>query len=663
VTLLEQLFQLVPDALVFVDGDGLIVAANEQAGAMFGYDREQLIGMPVEALMPEGARMRHRQHRDGYRHNPRVRPMGATGQTLVGMRRDGAVFPVEIALSPVEAEGRSGFLASIRDISETQRARTALLRAGYDRLVAHVGQLALVEHDDETLVERLPGEICETLQADGCAVLGSLSDGRFKVLASQGLDALLALASSGETAAFGEALAAPQVQLVEDVALEAPSALGVLLQSAGFASACVAPLSGRERPAGALLMVARRPRAFGSDAVTCLMSIANLLAGLMRRRRAEELLSHSQRLEAIGQLTGGIAHDFNNLLTVVSGNLQLIELARPDDAEIAALSTSALRAVDHGTALTSKLLAFARRQRLAPRAVEPASMLADLAGILRRTLGDRIQVETQAAADTPTVWVDVSQLESALLNLALNARDAMPRGGDLTIGARAFRSAGETATNELPAGQYVEFTVSDTGLGMTPEVLARAFEPFFTTKEAGKGSGLGLSMVYGFVHQSGGQVRAESRVGYGTRIHIYLPVSREDQTGERTEQGRAPASAGSGSSGTVLVVEDEAGVRDVAVAFLRSLGFDVEAVDGASAAADMLATARRFDLLFSDISLGAGPSGVELADAATRLRPGLPVLLTTGLDAPRDSTAHYEVLPKPYRREELAAAIRRVMRR
>ena len=642
--------------MVVVDRDGVIILANPQAARLFGYADGALVGAPIELLMPDEVHAAHRGHRERYMSTPRVRPMGA-GQELTGRRRDGTRFPTEIGLSPIETSEGRFFAASIRDISDTQRARQAFARARHDAFLAQAGQLAL-ESSVELTLGRMPQMLSAALGVEAVVVVqGYDARADLKVRAAFGvnpseLDPLLDALGAGEPRESSR----PDAQAF---ALEwtAEQAL-----AAGFRSGLSAHLFDVNRPSGVLLALSRTARSFDREAAHVLQSIANLLAAALQRHQTHEQLAHAQRLDAVGQLTGGIAHDFNNLLTVISGNLQLIEVELEDREDTRQVIASALRAVGRGADLTRKLLAFARRQRLSPRAVTPAQLLDDLGSMLRRTLGEQVDVEIDCAPDIPQVFADPAQLEAALINLALNARDAMPRGGRLRIAVRQQEVFEDTPSDELRPGQYVVFLVGDSGSGMAPEVLARAFEPFFTTKEPGKGSGLGLSMVYGFVMQSGGHLRTDSRPGQGTRIELFLPRARANPRVKST----APQPLATRGHETVLVVEDEADVRGIALAFLRSLGYTVHAAANASEAQALLASHPQIDVLFSDVVLGAGPTGAELAVAARHLRPDLKILLTSGYERPADSReeqpgSEFELLRKPYRREELAQALRRAL--
>jgi PAS domain S-box-containing protein len=657
-----ELFETVPDALVVVDGSGRIARANGHAERLFGYPPGALEGLDIEALMPAGARARHRHHRDEYMASPRVRPMGGTGQALIGQRLDGAQFPVEIALSPIASSDGPRFLASVRDISETQRARQALVRARYDAAVARVGQLALESGDGNDLVESLPRVLADALEIDAVAVVFLAAErGGVEVRATHGFDpdALEAAFAQAPEGAFAQALATGRIHGVDD--LTEATERGVAPAGLAVGSSELVPLLDRGRPLGALVALARQPRRFDHDAMHLLGSVANMLAALMQRRHTEEQLAHSQRLDAIGQLTGGIAHDFNNLLTIISGSLQLLEIELDDRPEAGELIAGALRSVGRGAELTAKLLAFARRQRLTPRALDPVALLRELEPMLRRTLGEAVQLRVDVPPSLPAAHADATQLDAALVNLALNARDAMPRGGEIALTARLRRVDAGAEGDNLAPGEYVVFAVEDTGHGMAPDTLARAVEPFFTTKDVGRGSGLGLSMVYGFARQSGGHLTIESRLGYGTRVELLLPVTRQASAIDTP----AKDAVRPGQGETVLVVEDEPEVRAIAEAFLRSLGFRPVAVGNA---ADALATLREGPapaLLFSDVRLGEGLDGYALAQAARTLHADLPVLLTSGYnddDALRAGDT-FELLRKPYRREQLAEALQRHLRR
>jgi len=651
-----KLFETVPDALIVVDGTGHIVAANGHAERLFGYEPKGLLQLPIEALMPESARTRHQQHRAGYMEHPRVRAMGDTGQALIGLRKDGQRFPVEIALTPIESPEGPRFLASIRDISETQRARQALIRARYDAVVARMGQLALEARDDASLIADLPRLLVEATDIDAVAAIFLRPDrSGVEVRAAHGFDlGLLArLAECGPSDSAWSALTGGSLVVIDDLA----DAASVPLPSPAprIGSCAFVPLLDRDLAMGVLVALSHRARRFDHDALHVLGSVANMLAALMQRRHTEDQLAHSQRLDAVGQLTGGIAHDFNNLLTIISGSLQLIEVEFGDRPGMSELVSSALRSVTRGAELTSKLLAFARRQQLSPRPIDPAALLRDVEAMLRRTLGESIQLRLECPVDLPPAHADATQLDTALVNLAINSRDAMPRGGEITLAANLISNL-ENESEDLGHGEFIAFSVRDTGRGMSPETLARAVEPFFTTKDVGRGSGLGLSMVYGFARQSGGQLRIDSRLGYGTRVELVLPVTRSAPVAAAPTP--APMSRGRGE--LILVVEDEPDVRAIAEAFLRSLGYRSCVAANAEDALALLHDEPRIELLFSDVMLGDGVDGHELARSARVLRPELPVLLTSGYNEnPSARDSGFEVLHKPYRREQLAAAISR----
>jgi PAS domain S-box-containing protein len=385
-----------------------------------------------------------------------------------------------------------------------------------------------------------------------------------------------------------------------------------------------------------------------------------LVFDISDRRRLEAQLRQSQKMEAMGQLTGGVAHDFNNLLTVIIGNTEVLSDTLTDPQQ-RAMANMVLDAAERGAVLNEQLLSFARRQALKPEPLDPYEVVHGMLGLLKRTLGEHIEIRTVLSTSKYAALIDRTQFGNALLNLAVNARDAMPQGGTLTI-STGERAAGPD-DSDIPIGQPVVFvSVSDTGSGMPPEVLARAFEPFFTTKDVGKGSGLGLSMVYGFAQQSGGHVTIRSQEGQGTTVTILLrAVNRGSSAAEPLRDEAVPR-----GQERVLLVEDEPSVRKFVASQLRSLGYDVKVAENGPEALRMLEQGQAADLLFTDVVLPQGMSGVELTRRARNLDPTLKVLLTSGyseevFEQHGRLNDQVPLLRKPYRRKELAEALRRVL--
>ena len=400
------------------------------------------------------------------------------------------------------------------------------------------------------------------------------------------------------------------------------------------------------------------------DAENRFSGILAMCQDVSERRATEERLCHSEKMNAVGQLTGGVAHDFNNLLTVVIGSLDLAMDRVPQ--ELRPSIEEALRAAERGAALVRQMLAFSRRQTLISETLDLNGVAAGMEQMLRRTLGEDVEIEMRLA---PPLWpalADRAQVESALLNLAINARDAMPAGGKLTIETdNAHLDEDYAAGNaEVAPGDYVALAVTDTGTGMSPEVLAHAFEPFFTTKEVGKGTGLGLSMIYGFAKQSRGHVKIYSEVGHGTTVRLYLPR----KTTAAESKAAPPAGDHERESGgeTILVVEDDADVRAFVTGQLRDLGYRViEAADGRQAQR-VLDSDQRIDLLFTDVVMPGGMTGRQIADAARTKRPGLRAVFTSGYT--ENSIVHQgklekdmNFLSKPFRRQDLARKVRQTL--
>ena len=397
-----------------------------------------------------------------------------------------------------------------------------------------------------------------------------------------------------------------------------------------------------------------------------------LIEETRHRAETEEALRHAQKLDALGRLTGGIAHDFNNLLTVIVGNVERLErgILKWDAAgrdKLLQAAALALNATEECSHLTNQMLAFGRRDPLRFEAVEMNGAVRRFEPLLRRAAGERVALRFQLGADVWPCWLDVGQLEAALLNLVVNARDAMPDGGaveirtsNVDIGAADVPEAAVPA--DLTPGPYVRLTVADTGAGMSPEIAERAFEPFFTTKDVGKGSGLGLSQVYGFAKRAQGAVAIDTAPGLGTRVHVYL--ARTDEKPAAVAD-RVAADEARGGSETILVVEDNDLVRDSAIQAIGELGYRVLCAANGPLALDILRGPEPIDVLFTDVVMPDGISGIELVRQARELRPGLKALVTSGfaghLVAGTESAPDLPYLPKPYAVADLAGRLRSVI--
>ena len=427
------------------------------------------------------------------------------------------------------------------------------------------------------------------------------------------------------------------------------------------------PLTDSSGTFGALGLYAAEANAFGPEEVRLLKSLADDVSyGIvaLRTRRDRDKLEHTlfqvQKLESLGQLTGGIAHDFNNLLQVILGNLDLALLVVDHDTPAGAYLKDAVGAAERGAKLVNGLLAFARRQSLHPASVRLDKLLTEMTSLLGRVIGANIRVHLNIADDLWVVLADPSQLQNAILNLAINARDAMPAGGQLTITAANTTLA--VPRRDLKPGDYITLSIADTGSGIPADLLDKVIEPFFTTKPEGKGTGLGLSMVYGFVKQSGGDLDIRSEPGCGTTITLFLPRSEREESVSQ-EASRA-AICGGGE--TILALEDDDAVRAFVVVQLRKMGYRVLEAADAEAALAILESGEAVDLLFTDVMMPGRLNGLEVAKRARQLRPAIKVMFTSGYvdQAFLDRTPldlGVVLLTKPYRQAELAAAIRQTL--
>jgi len=678
----RSLFAAYPDALLLVDLQGTIVLANPTASALLGYPLEELVGRSVDDLVPDVIRPQHAAYRNAYAKSPRSRPMG-TQMELVARRRDGSEVMVEIALSPLQDQGLPYVVAAIRGIGDYPRVKRALQRARYAEFLAQFGRAAVDARDRQPLLDLAPSLAAEALQIEMAKiVLLEPGGASFRILAGVGLlpaESVGGLMAREPDSPLDHVVRDGQSLVVADLAHETSLHIPQQYLDAGMVCEISVPLSDRGRTIGAMAVRSRTPQRFGDDERRFLESLSSLLATVLQRSSSEEALGHAQRLKTVGQLTGGVAHDFNNLLMVISGNLQVLQDAPAcaRDPFVQQLVGAAARATRRGAELTGKLLAFSRRQVLAPTVVDVPILMRSLTEMLRRTVDQRIAIDldTQPAH----CMADPIQLETALLNVAINARDAMPQGGKLRLTVRAtdFLPPDVEVDDQEPAPPhgYVAISISDNGSGMSDDIRRRAFEPFFTTKEPGRGTGLGLSTAYGFVRQSKGAIDLRSKVGAGSLVTLYLPrvqpeaESKPDASGTEA-QASAGAEIATGASRVparlrVLLVEDDADVRSVTEKLLASLGCEIVACGSAEQALEMIKTGPAPALLLSDIALGTGMQGTELADTMRRMLPRLPILLMSGYssDLLGERPANgYMLLPKPYSRAELEASIEKVLK-
>ena len=622
--MLEAALQTAVEAMIIIDERGIIRTVNPATTTMFGFQTEELVGHNVSKLMPEPFRSRH----DGYiRHHLETgeRKIIGTGRQVMARHKSGAIFPVHLAVSAFEHEGARYFTGIIHDLSTRNDA--AVLR-------------------EQTLLQSIFNQLPEAvLVSDHAGTITLCNPAVGRVFGYSPED----LIGRTTTLLYKDDEEARRVRTLKgglkDQDLHSPSTVT-------FRRA-----SGEIFPAETVISVLRGER---GEAAGFLF----LVRDISRQVAQDEALRKSQRLEAIGQLTGGIAHDFNNLLTIITGNHELLEMELNDSEQLDLLSR-ANNAALMGARLTNRLLTFARRRLLEPAVLDLNEQVLGMAELLRRTLGESIVLGTVLAPRLWSVRADPGEIENAVLNLAINARDAMLGGGRLIIETAnvVLDDSDVAAEPGLAPGEFVRLSVSDTGSGMSREVLAQAFEPFFTTKEPGKGTGLGLSVIYGFVRQSGGYVTVSSEIGKGTTVKLFLPRAKVPSQEATSVAGAESANVGRGER--ILVVEDNADVLAVTVGRLRKLGYTVTAAENGIQATEILGAGVRFDLVFSDVVM-TGMSGFELADWMAGHAPAIPVLLTSGFaegmsQAGEPSPSGRRILRKPYSSTELAGALRRAL--
>jgi PAS domain S-box-containing protein len=622
---LEAILQTAAAAIVTINPQGRIESVNATAEKMFGYRADELLGRNVSMLMPEPYRSQHDAYLAKYLATGRRQIIGI-GREVAGLRRDGSTFPIHLSVGEFFVGSARYFTGTIVDLSAQRAAEQRFER---EQAVFR----AIFESIPDPLVICDPAGTIRLVNPSFTRVFGYV-----------------------EPEVLGETMA----RLFEDEAAWTSFLEGYTPAEGAEGR----PRTARfRRKSGELFPAETVEGAIVGSSGSALGRLI-LIHDVTAEHQQQQLLLQAQRMEAVGQLTGGVAHDFNNLLTVILGNLELLE-PRLRDEFAQSLASEAREAAEMGARLTDRLLTFARRQRLEKRSLNLNEFVLGLNELLRRTIGAPIDLSTALAPDLWPTMADPAQVESAVLNLVINARDAMPDGGRLLIETfnATLDHADVASIPGMAPGDYVVLSVADTGHGMTPEVRARAFEPFFTTKGAGKGSGLGLATLYGFARQSGGNVTIYSEVGKGTTVNLYLPRAGRRAAGDAGAS--QPAVAG-GRGETVLVVEDDDRVRRLTALRLKELGYTVlEAAHGA-AALGMLAETPGIEVVFSDLVMPGGISGFDLARQVRQRFPATRVILTSGYSAELLNQAELteldlKVLRKPYSQADLARTFRSVL--
>ena len=585
-TLFRALLESGPDAILVVDGRGTIALANRRTAELFGYEEGELAGKSIGMLVPDRLRALHADHRARYALDPQTREMGV-GLELNGLRRDGSEFPLEISLSPLPAGTDNLVIAYIRDV-------TARRAAEAERLELVREQAARAEAEAATRrLEQILGEI------DAIVWEADLERRRFHFVSKRAEEKLgYPLERWLDEDYFWRKVVHPDDRELAEAFFRDATARGIDHEyeyRVCAADGGVAWIRDRVR----LIEVAKGER-----------ELAGVIVDVSARRELEERLLQSQKMEAVGQLAGGVAHDFNNLLVVIRGYTDLLLLQSSEQRSLAQLRRIS-QAADRASALTGQLLAFARRAPSVNERVDVNALLRGVEPMLRRLIDEDIVLAVHADTPVEPVRVDPGQLEQVLVNLVINARDAMPLGGEIRIATSTREIDAATAEDVgIEPGRYVVTGVSDSGSGMTEETKARMFEPFFTTKEAGKGTGLGLATVYGIVEQAGGKILVDTQLGVGSTFFVYLPEARAADLDSAPEDGDDTAG--------ILVVEDDEGVRELVRTVLEEDGYTVyDAANGRQALELLDYAARRVDLIVTDVVMPDinGPEFVSRLDA------------------------------------------------
>ena len=639
----SDLLQALPDAIVAVDRDGTIVQVNSQAQELFGYDREELIGQKVEVLVPESYRRRHHHHRENFVETPKTRRMGAD-LDLYGRRRNGSEFPVEISLSPVSTEHGTFVLSAIRDISDRKRIAEELRRA------------------NEELHRRTAEQLGESRSR-----LALIIDSSEDAILSKDLNGIITSWNRGAERIYGYT---PEEVIGKHISLltpnDRPDEAAEILKRVARGESTEHYESVRVAKDGHHLNVSISVSPL-RDAAGAIVGASAIVRDITAQKRTEGQLRQAQKMEAIGRLAGGVAHDFNNILGIINACTEFLRDRIDPAAEPSLYVDNIKKATERGAALTKQLLAFSRTSAIQPRVLDLNERLKDIVKLLRPLMGDDVEILIASKFPSAVIEADPGQLDQIVVNLAVNARDAMPRGGKLILetGAVNFDEAFAEQHQAMAAGKYVVLAVSDTGSGMDEATISRVFEPFFTTKELGKGTGLGLATVYGIVKQSSGHILVYSEPGQGTTFKIYLPSADHKIGLESTAEPETVSPKRQGT--TILLVEDDEIMRALTRQLLQEHGYTVvEADDGKSALEWVQSHPGPVDLVLTDVVMRR-MSGPELVERLNASHPNLKVVFMSGytgeLIAEREMLKRgITLLEKPFTRTALLNTIHATLR-
>jgi len=620
------------EGITVTDDRGRIRSTNSTMSKIFGYASDELVGQSVGVLMNGRQRLEHDAYIGEYLNTGRAKIIGI-GREVEARRKDGTLFPAHLAVSEIVIEGKRHFVGHIRDISEQKQA----------------------QENQARLTEQLSRSEQQARQQE--ALFKGVFDGAPDAIVLTDMNRRIRMVNPALQSLFGfsesELEGAPDLRIyasqddwrrVSEL-MSAQSERGLTTrENVSFRKKNKTTFPG-EILAGYYRDVTGTPLGY----ITIIRDMSEEIA-------RQEAKRQSQKLESLGQLTGGIAHDFNNILTTIIGNHEYLKERLTESDEQHALRR-ANDAAEMAARLTTRLLTFARRRQLEPVSLNLNIVISTISELLRRTIGESISLELLLAKELDYVRADVSEIENVIINLALNSRDAMPNGGRLTIETGNLKFTERDAPPGLAPGPYVVLSVTDTGVGMTQEVMTRAFEPFFSTKGIGRGTGLGLSTVYGFAEQSGGRVVFDSTFGKGTTVRVLLPPCKKplNEIADDDDMPLAP------NAEIVLVVEDDPDVRETTLRRVEALGYVAVEAHNSASAIQILQTGDPIDLVFSDVVMPGGMSGYELASWVTINRPDVKILLTSGhVDISHVDPAareQFELLEKPYKRAELAQAL------